>query len=205
MVARACAPPAGSWLVFWRSLSGRLRRLLHRILQWRKMGLHTCDIASVDVVALRPSWRCVDGAISHRYEAEVKTTFTLQEVWLDVAGLGHLPKHLVLSGGWHEALPFWEVCLTCLCPLSLEDQSGRKLVFCVSGDSYGQLACCYGWAREWLRHVFDRMFWSLAVLTAWVSRPFGGSAYSCAAVLKVCCCCLPPWQPWVWLFAEHGV
>ena len=44
------------------------------------VGLFTCDVVSVDVGALRPSWRCVDGATSHCYEAEMKTTFTLHEL-----------------------------------------------------------------------------------------------------------------------------
>ena len=100
---------------------------LHRILQRQLMGLFTCDVVSVDVVALRPSWQCVDGATSHCYEAEMKTTFTLHEVCLDVARLGHLPKHFVLSGGWHEVMPFSEVCRACLCPHSLGDQSDRNL------------------------------------------------------------------------------
>ena len=90
------------------------------------MGLLTCDFASVDVVALSPSRRSVDGATSHRYEAEMKTTFTLLEACLNVA-LGHLPKHLVLSGGWHEVLPFFGgLPFVCLCPHSFGDQSDRN-------------------------------------------------------------------------------
>ena len=116
------------------------------------MGLVTCDVVSVDVVALRPFWQCVDGATSHCYEAEKKTAFTLHEVCLDVARLGHLPKHLVLSGGWHEVLPFSEVCRACLCPHSWEIKVTATLdivmPFCVLVDSHWQRACCYGGAWE---------------------------------------------------------
>ena len=114
------------------------------------MGLVTCDVVSVDVVALRPFWQCVDGATSHCYEAEMKTTFTLLEVCLNVA-LGHLPKHLVLSGGWHVVLPFLEVCLACAFARTLSEIKVTATLdivmpFCVSGVSHGQLACCYGGA-----------------------------------------------------------
>ena len=52
------------------------------------MGLVTCDVVSIDVVALRPFWQRVVGATSHCYEAEMKTTFTLREAILDEARLG---------------------------------------------------------------------------------------------------------------------
>ena len=104
MVARLLAPLACCWLAFWRSLSGRLRKL-HRIWQRQLMGLFTCDVVCVDVVALRSSWRCVDGATSHRYEAEMKTIFTLHEVCLDVC----------------------RAYRARLCPHSLGDQSDRYL------------------------------------------------------------------------------
>ena len=206
MVARSCAPPAGSWLAFWRSLSGRLRKL-HRILQRRMMGLHTCDIASVDVVALRPSWRCVDGATSHRYEAEMKTTFTLHEVCLNVAP-GHLRKHLVLSGGRHEVLPFLKVCLACAFACTLSEIKVTAtldivMLFCVSGDSIWQLACCNGGAWEWLRHVFDCMFWSSAVSTAWIADPSGGKLCWRSCSSQGVWCNLPSRWPCGCLFCVH--
>ena len=45
-------------------------------------------ILSVGEQALRPSWRCVDRATSHRDEGGMKMTFTLHEVILDEAWLG---------------------------------------------------------------------------------------------------------------------
>ena len=57
-------------------------------------------IASVGVVALRPSWRCVDGVTSHRDKAGMMTTLTLREMILDVARVGPLLENLLSSGGW---------------------------------------------------------------------------------------------------------
>ena len=167
------------------------------------MGLHTCDIASVDEQALRPSKRCVDGATSHRDAAGWEMT-CMRWSWMR-PGLAFSPRtSFRVLHRWCEVLPHVEVCRTCLCehsPWWSKWPQPWK-----SGLSVRQGAPAGAWLQLWsfrgMRRVFDCMFRSLAVLTAWMFASSGGKmcwwCYSSQGVLMT-----PPIMVTLWVSVLH--